>query len=132
MKWKLADIRTRLYMLAAIILFAGLGSSALIYLTTGSGPGNELSGGDIYLVRPEDSKMYRHDLEVYGGKANVLMDEFMRWFAGLWRGKQLALTITCITVVMSFAVFYIARHWSSDSSSLEGERTKGMHETNGT
>jgi hypothetical protein len=121
MKWKLADIKTRLYLIAAIILLAGLGSSALIFLTAGGGPAGESAGGDIYLVRPEDSKMYRHDLEVYGGKANVLMDEFMRWFAGLWHGKQLALTITCITVVISLAVFYIARHWSSDSGSLGGD-----------
>jgi hypothetical protein len=121
MKWQPADIKTRLYLIAAIVLLAGLGSSALIYLTAGGGPADELADGDIYMVRPEDSKMYRHDLEVYGGKANVLMDEFMRWFAGLWHGKQLALTITCITVVMSLAVFYIARHWSPDSSPPGGD-----------
>jgi hypothetical protein len=126
MKWKLAVTRTRLYLLAAVILLAGLASSALIYLTAWSGQADELSGGDIYLMRPEDSKMYRHDLEVYGGKANVLMDEFMRWFAGLWHGKQLALTITCITVVITFAVFYIARHWSSDLIADKGDDKRNV------
>ncbi len=126
MKWKLGDIRTRLNLLAAIILLAGLGSAALIYLGAGSGSGNELSVGDIYLVRPEDSKMYRHDLEVYGGKANVLMDEFMRWFSELWHGRQLAFTITCITVVMSLAVFCIARHWSSDLSAEKGDDNRNV------
>jgi len=57
-------------------------------------------------ARPEDplneqltSKKYLHDLEVYGGKANVLAAEFRDWFAGLWYGRNLAFTIVVLTIV---------------------------------
>jgi hypothetical protein len=59
---------------------------------------------------PEDSKKYLRDLQLYGGKANVLMDELRRWFVGLWHGKSLAFTIACISIFVSFGVFYAANH----------------------
>lgn len=113
-KRRFGDPRKRLYLISAIIMMAGLLTSAFIYLAAAKGPGNGLygeEGGDIYVVRPEDSKMYRHDLEVYGGKANVLIDKFLRWFGGLWHGESLALTVACITALAAVGVFLIARHW---------------------
>jgi hypothetical protein len=121
-------MKTRLYLVAAIILLTGLGSSALISFTArneaGGGSGYEEAGGDIYTVRPGDSKIYRHDLQVYGGKANVVMDEFMRWFDGLWRGKSLAFTIICITVFIAFGSFLLGYHWKPDleSRTEDGKR----------
>jgi len=44
----------------------------------------------MYPMMPEDSKMYQRDLELYGGKAAVLADEFWRWFVTLWHGTRLA------------------------------------------
>jgi hypothetical protein len=66
---------------------------------------------------PEDSKKYLRDLQLYGGKANVLMDEFRRWFVGLWHGKSLAFTIACISIFVSFGVFYAANHLPSSLKS---------------
>jgi hypothetical protein len=101
-----------LYLVGAVILLVGLGSAGLIYLTGGSDsegmPGYEMAGGEVYQTRPEESKLYVHDLEVYGGKANVLADEFMRWFDGLWRGKSLATTVACISFFLSFGFFLVA------------------------
>ncbi len=72
----------------------------------------------VYAVasaRPEDplneqltSKKYLHDLEVYGGKANVLAAEFRDWFAGLWYGKNLAFTIAVLTVVAALVYRFFA------------------------
>ena len=45
-------------------------------------------GWNIYPIMPEDSKLYRHNLEVYGGKLNVIMDDFRRWFVGLWQENR--------------------------------------------
>jgi hypothetical protein len=66
-------------------------------------------------ARPEDplneqltSKKYLHDLEVYGGKANVLAAEFRDWFAGLWYGKNLAFTIAVLTVVAALVYRFFA------------------------
>jgi hypothetical protein len=108
MKWKTINLQTRLYVTTAIILLVGLSSSSLIYLTAEK----VLEDG---LVRQfEQSKKYRHDLELIGGKANVLADDFYRWFGGLWHGKSLAFTIAWITVVISLGLFFVAYHLPSD------------------
>jgi len=54
--------------------------------------------------------MYRHNLEVYGGKLNVIMDDFRRWFDGLWHGKSLAFIVSCTTIVISFGFFYTVNY----------------------
>ena len=64
----------------------------------------------IYPIMPQDSKMYRHNLEVYGGKLNVMMDDFTSWFGGLWHGKSLAVIIGCTAILLSFGFFYRANY----------------------
>jgi hypothetical protein len=114
MNWKILPRRTRLNLLGAIILLVGLGSAALIYSRAADTPygalGYETADGTIYPIMPEDSKMYRHNLELYGGKLNVVMDDFRRWFLGLWQGKSLAVIITCTTIIISFGFFYAANY----------------------
>ena len=118
MKRKITNLQSRLYLITAIILLVGLSSAVLIYLTaendSGSVLGYEIAGGNVYPIKPEDSKKYIHDLELYGGKENVLANELMRWFVGLWHGKSLAFTVACITIFISFGVFFVARHLLSD------------------
>jgi hypothetical protein len=109
MKGKITNPQTRLYLVAAVILLVGLSSAILIYLTSENDSDNVLDF--------ENSKIYMHDLELYGGKANVLADELRNWFVGLWHGKSLAYTIACITSVMSFGVFFVAKHLPSDPKS---------------
>jgi hypothetical protein len=53
---------------------------------------------------PFDNKKYIHDLQVYGGTANVLAAEFREWFAGLWYGKNLAYTIAVLTILVVLVV----------------------------
>jgi len=118
MKWEITNPKTLLYLITAIILMVGLGSAILIYLTaandTDSFLGYEGVDGYVHSMAPEDFKMYRHDLELYGGKANVLADEFMRWFAGLWHGKSLAFTVACVTIFISFGFFFVAHLLQSE------------------
>jgi len=78
-----------------------------------SAAGYEVIGGFIYPNAGENSKKYIHDLELYGGKAAVLADDLMRWFAGLWHGKSLAFTIACVTIFISLWVFFAAAHLPS-------------------
>jgi hypothetical protein len=52
--------------------------------------------------------VYRRDLELYGGKAALLADDFSRWFVGLWHGKSLAFTVAGISIFISFAFFFAA------------------------
>ncbi len=109
MKWKSINLQLRLYLITAVIMLVGLGSAILIYLTAEDDADNVL---DL-----ENSKMYLHDLELYGGKANVLAEELRNWFAGLWHGKSLSYTLACITIVISFGLFFVANHLLSDSKS---------------
>jgi hypothetical protein len=121
MKWKIGAPRTRLNIFGAIILLAGLGIASLVYWTAEDASddflGYEQGGGFVYPVKPGDSKKYLRDLELYGGKANVLADEFRRWFVGLWHGKSLAFTVACIAISISAVVFYVANHDPSGSES---------------
>jgi len=121
MKWEIKNLQTRLYLITVIILLVGLGSAVLIYLTaendSDSVLGYEIVNGHAYPISPEDSKMYRHDLELYGGKFNVIADKFTRWFVGLWHGKSLASTVACITVLISIGFIVVANSLPSDLNS---------------
>ncbi len=121
MKWTSAYLRICINFISAIILLVGFGTAIFIYQTADSDStgalGYQILGGTVYPIMPEDSKIYKHDLEVYGGKAAVLADEFRRWFIGLWHGKSLAFTIAVITIFLSFAGFFTARHLPSPSES---------------
>jgi hypothetical protein len=112
MKRKVSDIRESLILIGAIIMFVGLGSAILIYQTAGNDSdsvlGYEIIGGAAYPISPEDSRTYRRDLELYGGKAAVVTDDFSRWFVGLWHGKSLAFIVAGISIFMSFVFFFAA------------------------
>ncbi len=124
MKQEITKAQARLYAIAAVILLAGLCSAVVIYLRAGDESQGALSyesaGGHVYPVYPEDSKMYKHDLELYGGKLNVITDDFMRWVAGLWHGRSLAFTVACITTLISVVVFFFAHTLTSESSEDNG------------
>jgi hypothetical protein len=117
MKWKTASLHTCLNLISVIIMMVGLGSALLIYRTAEDNSygalGYEEKGGTVYPIMPEDSKKYLRDLELYGGKANVVMDELRRGFMGLWHGKSLAFTVAFITIFISFGVFYVANYLPS-------------------
>lgn len=101
MNWKTAGMQTRLRLIAGLILLVGLGGSVLIYLFAENAENS---------LRLEDSRMYLHDLELYGGKANVMAHEFMNWFTGLWQGTALAGTVACITIVTALGFIFVAKH----------------------
>jgi hypothetical protein len=114
MTWKTLHQRTWLNLISVIILLVGLGSAALIYQRAGNNPygasGYEGADGNIYSIMPENSKLYRHNLEVYGGKFSVIMDDFRRWLVGLTQGKSLAVIIGCTTIIIAFGFFYAANY----------------------
>jgi hypothetical protein len=118
MRLRITSFQRRLYLISAIILLAGLGSAAVIYLTAENDPDNAL-------IRDyENSKRYIHSLELYGGKMNVLVDQFRRWLDSFWHGRALAFTVAGITLFSAFAVGFVAyRSPSTDSDVLD---TRGI------
>jgi len=119
MKWKIKRLRTCLYLSSAVILLVGLVSAVLIYRaalnesTTDSS--YEIVGGFVYPAGGGYTKKYVHDLQLYGGNAAILADEFMRWVAGLWHGKSLSYTVAGIAFLLSFGIFVAANNVPSRS-----------------
>jgi hypothetical protein len=89
-------------LIAVVILVLGLGGALWIYVAAALAPG-DASGED-----PTDSKQYQRQMELYGGKANVLAAELMRWLGSLWHGRRLALTVACATVMVAGGVWLLA------------------------
>lgn len=129
-KWNVANRQDILTILGIVTLLIGLVISILIYLTADNYEKNflgyEVIGGSAYPIRPEDSKIYQRDLQIVGGKAYVLIDEFQRWFTGLWHGKSLAYIIAGITLLISAGFFYAANNFLSPSKDdTHGEKNRG-------
>jgi hypothetical protein len=95
--------KTRLYVSALLVFALGLGAALAIYITADE---REASAAMDEMV---SSKPYQHELQRFGGKAAVLFDEFNRWFAALWQGKALGVTLAWISVFVSALIFLIAR-----------------------
>lgn len=125
MKWK-TNIQTRLQLISALILLVGLGSAIIIYLAADNDSNSvadyEVASGDLYPNIP--SKKYERDLELYGGKANVLANDFRIWFVDLWRGESLAVMIAFITILASSGVSFVANNLSVDEGSDNKPRGK--------
>jgi hypothetical protein len=96
----MTKLQTRLRLIIATILVFGLGSAILIYLLAEAAPANPLG------YEPAESKMYVHDMLLYGGRANLLGSEFVEWLGGLWHGKRLAFTVAVITLLLAAAFYY--------------------------
>lgn len=129
---KPANLRTCLYYVSVVILLGGLGSAALIYATSHDDSRNtagyEQEGGSVYPIQPEDSKQYLRGLQLYGGMANVLADELRRWLEGWFHGRSLALTVACISIVISLAVIRVANHLPPRLKSASKNGNMGVHD----
>lgn len=123
-QWKSLNQRSRCYFFSGLVLLAGMGGALLVYLLAEDGAsqvlGYENSYGPVFSITPDNSKKFVHDLEVYGGKANVLIYKFSSWFEDLWRGKKLAYTIAVITAFIAAMIYYAAGYFPLDST-LDGD-----------
>jgi len=85
------------------VLVLGLASALGIYLAARD------AVPSAALAEMHGSKPYVHQLERFGGKAAVLFDELNRWFAGLWEGRQLGITVAWLTLAVSSLMLLVAR-----------------------
>jgi len=97
----------KLRWLSYAMVIVGICSAVFIYATASPPPQHPL-GYD-----PFASKKYVRDLEFYGGKINLLAVEFRQWFDSLWRGKNLAYTITFLTVLLASLLWRMGAHAAS-------------------
>ena len=94
-------MKTRLVAAALFLVIAGLACGATIYfLAEEPEPTAYVIVGDAaYPVDPTMSKTYVRQLERFGGKAAVMFDDFNRWFASLWQGQTLGITLGALSVL---------------------------------
>lgn len=104
MKWDHANPQASLRRVAAIILLAGWATAGVIYFTVDEVPENP--GID----QIENSRMLRRELELYGGKLNLMGHDLSRWFARQWQGKALWFPIAALTSFTSLVLFVVADH----------------------
>lgn len=118
---KTSDTRSILNSIGILILVVGIISAVIIYHAANDQPydilGYTVEGGSVYATRPDDSRKFLRDLQLYGGKANVIAYEFREWFWGLWYGKSLAYTVAFICVLVSAGFFYAARLFPDNTES---------------
>lgn len=116
MRHQHSNLQIALYLIGGFILLAGLLGAAMVYLTAveerSDVVGYEIADGEVYGVSASESKRYRHDLELFGGKAAVLADDFSRWFAGLWQGRRLAYTLAVLAIGLALGCFRAAHRLS--------------------
>jgi len=108
------DRRARLQLAAWLVLAVGLASAAAIYFSADEEV--ELSTSYVVVIDPTATKTYVRELRRFGGQAAVLFDEFNRWFAGLWHGKALGITIAWISVAAAVVIFWIAQRMPKQKS----------------
>ena len=114
---KSANSHTRYKLVTILMLLAGLGSALAIYLTAGN-------PDEIGMVEEfEESKRFAHDLELYGGKANLIANKFSRWFEGLWHGQSLAYTVAVFTVVIAGGYFLVARRLAAHAAADDADES---------
>jgi len=95
MRWTRLDRSTALRMISVTVLIAGLAAAIVIYASAVPPPDNPLGS------EPEDSKQYLRQMELYGGKANLLAAEIRQWFDGLWHGRSLAFTVAVLAALLA-------------------------------
>jgi hypothetical protein len=108
---------SQLRLLSYVICTLGLFTAIFLYVTASPTPPLPL-GYD-----PFASKTYVRELELYGGKINILAVEFRQWFARLWRGQHLAYTIAFLTLILSSLLWFFGSHAASHPET----RTKKPH-----
>ena len=90
--------------ISGVLLLLGLGSALAIFLTAAPVVVDPLLGDQF------SNKKYLREMRMLGGQGNVLAAEFQDWFAGLWEGRELAATVSVLTVATVLVFRFVASH----------------------
>lgn len=85
----------RIHQLVALLLGLGLGSAGALWVAAPPDAPHPLG------YEPTDTKKYLRDLELYGGKVNVLATEATAWWHARWQGRNLAVTVAVLTLALA-------------------------------
>ena len=96
--------RRTIHHLTLLIALVGFGVALAIYVT------HKPEVFDPLTYNPQAEKMYDQQLQMLGGKATVVTNDFRTWLASIWHGRALAGTISVITIIAILIFRYIALH----------------------
>jgi hypothetical protein len=99
---------TTLNIVGVIVLFVGLGGAGLVYWLGQNRAAPSTTNGDWQdgTLSLTDSKISTRDIELYGGKLEVVMVKFLDW---LQHPSSLAIVIAVISVLIAVGCFLLAR-----------------------
>ena len=122
------ELKKILRRLCLAILAAGLCSALLIHLTAEEVADDSLGyvivNGTLHPLSTRDSKTYRREVQRFGGKAALAFDDFGRWFAERWRGKELARTVAWLSVFAALAIYLFSQYLGPDQPRDDEDRRK--------
>ncbi|HUJ10332.1 MAG TPA: hypothetical protein VL171_09920 [Verrucomicrobiae bacterium] len=95
-----------------IVLVLGIGSAILLYRHSRPAASNTNGDWQDNSLSLTDSKANTRDIEMYGGKLEVLMVKWMIWFR---RPESQAIVIATLSVLLALSCFLGARHLSADT-----------------
>src|SRR4051812_35442922 len=94
-------IQTRFRLAAAGIVAVGFSLAGWIYFFLAE------EQEDLFVYEIEHSKPYRRSIEAVGGKLNVVFTDLIESFNGLWHGRNLAVSILCISVALAITLYHL-------------------------
>jgi len=96
--------RRTINQLTLLLAAVGFGIALAIYFT------NKPETFDPLTYNPQEQKMYEQQLQMLGGKATVVTNDFRNWLGGIWHGRALAGTLSVLTFASIIGFRYIALH----------------------
>ena len=118
--WTFKDPTSRCRFAIAGILAVGWSIAIAVYVR--AAPAVDDDG--LYQYDLGHSKKYLRQLEQVGGKAALWGNDFNEWFARLWRGRSLAYTIACLTVLVAVGYCLWCRPSSTGSQGDQDQPTR--------
>jgi hypothetical protein len=110
--WTRENHRTRCLAIARVCVAASLCAAFAIYVAAGQGEpqssGYLTQGGQVLESASADSKQYLRNMELYGGKANVMAAEARMWLAEMFSGRTLAFTVGGLGLAVGLGFFVLA------------------------
>jgi hypothetical protein len=97
-----------------IVLLVGIGSTIFVYRLGQNRSATSTTNSDWQdsSLSVTDSKTSTRDIELYGGKVEVLM---VKWLERLRRPESLAIIIATVSALIALGCFLVARRLSSDT-----------------
>jgi uncharacterized membrane protein (DUF485 family) len=95
-------LHKRIFYLGVAVLVAGLIGAALIYVSSANTRSDDLT------AQIADQRAYEYQIERFGGMATVYLVRFNEWLSSLWHGRQLAVTVGVLAIMIALVCFWVA------------------------